>query len=384
MGNHITEHIGGIKETLPLSLMRKCTTLLALLIACLFAKAQSIIPQVNENVELMSILSRMAGFPEYNMDMAGQYIKDMDNYFKDNTEHQAVHYMKELRNKYGISYDAVMSMAVHLDNRNGTLSLIEEDIPTLEKRWKNVDKDEFLSYLNNFYKDTKFNEFFRSHKDLYGKGLKSYQDNVINHFDIDWYSDFYGNEPQETFSVIIGFCNGGGNYGVNRQITGKMKEVFAIVGYYVDKKETPMYSKEYLPTLIHEFNHSFINHYLDENKYPIYVKQLEPAATNLFISSHWSMSKQAYGNWKTMINESLVRAAVICYMLDNEYEPEEIRNVLLEQVQRNFRWMPELVSLLRKYEKKQSKYGNFEKFYPNIIKFFKEYSQKENERFDIK
>lgn len=384
MGNHITEHIGGIKETLPLSLMRKCTTLLALLIACLFAKAQSIIPQVNENVELMSILSRMAGFPEYNMDMAGQYIKDMDNYFKDNTEHQAVHYMKELRNKYGISYDAVMSMAVHLDNRNGTLSLIEEDIPTLEKRWKNVDKDEFLSYLNNFYKDTKFNEFFRSHKDLYEKGLKSYQDNVINHFDIDWYSDFYGNEPQETFSVIIGFCNGGGNYGVNRQITGKMKEVFAIVGYYVDKKETPMYSKEYLPTLIHEFNHSFINHYLDENKYPIYVKQLEPAATNLFISSHWSMSKQAYGNWKTMINESLVRAAVICYMLDNEYEPEEIRNVLLEQVQRNFRWMPELVSLLRKYEKKQSKYGNFEKFYPNIIKFFKEYSQKENERFDIK
>lgn len=384
MGNHITEHIGGIKETLPLSLMRKCTTLLALLIACLFAKAQSIIPQVNENVELMSILSRMAGFPEYNMDMAGQYIKDMDNYFKDNTEHQAVHYMKELRNKYGISYDAIMSMAVHLDNRNGTLSLIEEDIPTLEKRWKNVDKDEFLSYLNNFYKDTKFNEFFRSHKDLYEKGLKSYQDNVINHFDIDWYSDFYGNEPQETFSVIIGFCNGGGNYGVNRQITGKMKEVFAIVGYYVDKKETPMYSKEYLPTLIHEFNHSFINHYLDENKYPIYVKQLEPAATNLFISSHWSMSKQAYGNWKTMINESLVRAAVICYMLDNEYEPEEIRNVLLEQVQRNFRWMPELVSLLRKYEKKQSKYGNFEKFYPNIIKFFKEYSQKENERFDIK
>lgn len=384
MGNHITEHIGGIKETLPLSLMRKCTTLLALLIACLFAKAQSIIPQVNENVELMSILSRMAGFPEYNMDMAGQYIKDMDNYFKDNTEHQAVHYMKELRNKYGISYDAVMSMAVHLDNRNGTLSLIEEDIPTLEKRWKNVDKDEFLSYLNNFYKDTKFNEFIRSHKDLYEKGLKSYQDNVINHFDIDWYSDFYGNEPQETFSVIIGFCNGGGNYGVNRQITGKMKEVFAIVGYYVDKKETPMYNKEYLPTLIHEFNHSFINHYLDENKYPIYVKQLEPAATNLFISSHWSMSKQAYGNWKTMINESLVRAAVICYMLDNEYEPEEIRNVLLEQVQRNFRWMPELVSLLRKYEKKQSKYGNFEKFYPNIIKFFKEYSQKENERFDIK
>ena len=67
----------------------------------------------------MSILSRMAGFPEYHMDMAGQYIKDMDSYFKESTDHPAVQYMKGLRNKYGIAYDAVMSMAVHLDNRNG-------------------------------------------------------------------------------------------------------------------------------------------------------------------------------------------------------------------------------------------------------------------------
>lgn len=357
--------------------------LFALFTACICEKAQSITPQVNENVELMSILSRMAGFPEYNMDMAGQYIKDMDNYFKDNTDHPAVQYMKVLRNKYGISFDAVMSMAIHLDNRNGTLSLVEEDIPTLEKRWKSVDKDEFLSYLNSFYKDTDFNEFFKAHKDLYNRGLKSYQDNVLKYFDIDWYADFYGNEPQETFSVIIGFCNGGNNYGVNRQLTGKRKEVFALVGYYVDKEDTPMYNKEYLPTLIHEFNHSFINHYLDENKYPDFVKELEPAATDLFMSSRWSMAKQAYGNWKTVINESLVRAAVICYMLDKEYKPEEIRNELVEQVQRNFRWMPELVSLLRKYEKEQSKYGNFENFYPNVIDFFNEYQEKENKRFDV-
>ena len=357
--------------------------LFALFTACICEKAQSITPQVNENVELMSILSRMAGFPEYNMDMAGQYIKDMDNYFKDNTDHPAVQYMKVLRNKYGISFDAVMSMAIHLDNRNGTLSLVEEDIPTLEKRWKSVDKDEFLSYLNSFYKDTDFNEFFKAHKDLYNRGLKSYQDNVLKHFDIDWYADFYGNEPQETFSVIIGFCNGGSNYGVNRQLTGKRKEVFALVGYYVNKEDTPMYNKEYLPTLIHEFNHSFINHYLDENKYPDFVKELEPAATDLFMSSRWSMAKQAYGNWKTVINESLVRAAVICYMLDKEYKPEEIRNELVEQVQRNFRWMPELVSLLRKYEKEQSKYGNFENFYPNVIDFFNDYQEKENKRFDV-
>ncbi len=363
--------------------MKKIILIFALSIAYLCAKAQSIIPQVNENVELMSILSRMAGFTEYHMDMAGQYIKDMDNYFKNNTEHIAVQYMKELRDKYGISYDAVMSMAVHLKKQEGTFSLIEEDTSKLDDRWTDVDKEKFLSYLNDFYNDTKFNEFFKAHNDIYKKGIKSFQDNVTSSFNADWYSHFYGNELQENYTIIIGFCNGGGNYGVTRQLKGRKKDVFAIVGYFVNEEDVPMYNKRYLPTLIHEFNHSFINHYLDENKYPEHVKQLETAANTLYMNSLMSMSQQAYGSWQTMINESLVRAAVICYMLDNEFEKEDIRNVLLEQVQRNFRWMPELVTLLRKYEKKQSKYGNFENFYPNVISFFKEYAQKENERFDV-
>lgn len=363
--------------------MKKSILFFALFIACICAKAQSIVPQVNENVELMSILSRMAGFPEYHMDVAGQYIKEMDSFFKDKTEHPAVLYMKELRSKYGIAYDAVMSMAIHLDNKDGNLSLIDEDLPTLDGRWANVDKDKFLSHLNSFYNDTKFNEFFKSQKDIYEKGIKYFQTNVTNYFNLDWYSDFYGYEPKENYFIIIGFCNGGGNYGANRQIKGKMKDVFAIVGYFVNGEDIPMYSKGFLTTLIHEFNHSFINHYLDENKYPEHVKKLESAATDLFSSSQWSMAMQAYGNWKTMINESLVRAAVICYMLDNEYKPEDVKDELLNQVQRNFRWTPELVSLLRKYEKKRSKYENFENYYSNVIDFFVDYAKSENKRFDV-
>lgn len=183
--------------------------------------------------------------------------------------------------------------------------------------------------------------------------------------------------------LLLGFCNGGGNYGVERQLKGQKKDVYAIVGYFVNEEDTPMYNNRFLPTLIHEFNHSFINHYLDESKYPEHVKQLEAAANVLYMNSQVSMSQQAYGSWQTMINESLVRAAVICYMLDNEFKTEDIRNVFLEQIQRNFRWMPELVSLLRKYEKKQSKYGNFENFYPKIIDFFKDYAKSENKRFDV-
>lgn len=362
------------------------TILLCILLFCTYvhdAKAQAIGPEVNENVELMSILARMAGYPEYNMDMAGQYTKDMDEHFKSQTKHPAVLYMKELRNRNGISYDAVMSMALHLNNRNGTFSLIDEEVPTLDKRWAKVDKAEFMTRLGSFYKDAKFNAFFNAHKALYEKGLEAYRENVMKYLDTDWYSAFYGKEPQENFSVIIGFCNGGGNYGADRHIKGCKKEVFAIVGYYVDKDNRPMYSKDYLPTLVHEFNHSFVNYLLDEKLYPNHVKDMEQAATSLFELSKWAMAKQAYGNWKIMINESLVRASVICYMLDNNYKQEEVRQELTNQIQRNFRWMPELVSLLRKYEKKQHKYGSFENFYPHIITFFADVAKKENEQFKV-
>lgn len=102
--------------------------------ACLCANAQPLTPQANENVELMGILSRMAGYPEYRMDVAGQYIKDIDSCFKDYAEHPAVLLMKELRNTYGIAYDAVMSMAIHLQKKGNAFSLVNEEPSTLDAR----------------------------------------------------------------------------------------------------------------------------------------------------------------------------------------------------------------------------------------------------------
>ncbi len=343
--------------------------------------AQGIGPHVNEQVELMSILAKLAGFPEYSMDLAGQYSKDIDAYFKDHKNHEAVQYIKELRQQYGIAYDAVMSMAIHLQQQEGTLQLVTEEYSTLEKRWQKVDKEKFLTLLNQFYRDTRFREFFTAHQEFYAKGIQSYKENVLTHFDVNWYAAFYGKEPQEHFSVIIGFCNGGGNYGAERHIKDGMKEVFAIVGYYVNEEDKPMYSKDYLPTLVHEFNHSFVN-YLLTDSFPQYVESFEKISTEIMQLSLFAMQRQAYGTWQTIINESIVRAAVICYMLDKNYAKEEVQAEIIEQVQRNFRWMPELVQVLRQYEREQNKHHSLENFYPHIISFFEGYVEAENKRLN--
>ena len=354
---------------------RNLFTIIIWCLLCSCTKAQTIEPQVNENVELMSILSRLAGFPEYNMNLAGQYILDINSHFEKHTGHPAVLQMKELRKNHGISYDAVMSMAVHLKVENNKFTLLPEEEDTLEKRWANVDQENFLTFLFQFYQDSDFHRFFTEHHKLYQKGLLSYKDKVMKKFDQHWYPEFYGKTPEESFSIIIGFGNGGGNYGTERHLKGQKKEIFAIVGYNVDKAEVPQYSEAYLPTLIHEFNHSFINYLLDDTVYPEHVRQLEKSGDILLQSSLWAMSRQAYSNWQTVINESLVRAAVICYMLDKKYSEESIRQELTIQLQRNFRWMPELVQLFRKYQSNRDKYPSLEAFYPEIIRFFNEYTE---------
>ena len=169
-------------------------------------QAQTIEVEVNENVELMSILSRMAGFPEYSMDLGGQYITDMDSCFRKHRSHPTVSYMKDLRKKHGISFDAVMDMAIRLQRKNNGFQLIEEEKDDLlDKRWEKVDKGEFLSLLEKFYQDTEFHTFFIDHASLYQEGIKAYKEKVMNGLNQDWYAKFYGKEAQEKFASLSDF-----------------------------------------------------------------------------------------------------------------------------------------------------------------------------------
>ena len=111
---------------------KRLLLLLTMLSAEGFADAQ-IKVETSETVELMSIISRTAGFREYCMDNGGQYTSDTETWFSTYGQHPTVAYIKELRKNYGISYDAVMSMAVHLDTDGHKVSFTGEK-SDLEKR----------------------------------------------------------------------------------------------------------------------------------------------------------------------------------------------------------------------------------------------------------
>ena len=341
--------------------------------------AQQVKVEASETIELMSIMARAANFEEYHMDRAGQYTEETEAWFAPFESHPAVVYLKSLRPKYGIGYDAVASMSLHTETDGKTVRLI--DATTLEKRWKNVNLDTCLMYINQFYTDTRFHEFYVQHQDFYEEGLQVYQNNVMQYFNQNWYSSFYGMAPEESYSVIIGFTNGGSNYGPSRQFPGQKREVFAIIGYSLDKETGKAYENggRYASTLIHEFNHSFVNPLLENETNNALIM---PVGEDLYDLTKRMMNWQAYGNATPVLNESIVRAAVIIYMEENGFSAEEVETEMYDQIGRGFHWMPELVSALKEYTHHRDIYLTLNDFYPEIAKTLGAYVKKEHQRID--
>lgn len=331
--------------------------------------------EVSEAVELMSILARTAGNKEYNMDMAGQYTKDTEVWFAPYKQHAAVVCFQNLRDQYGISYDAVMSMAIHLDIDGGKVKFLGEQAD-LEKRWSNVDIDDFIDKLNTFYTDTRFHNFFEQHRMFYDEGLKEYEANVMTYFHQEWYARFYGTAPTDRFRIVIGFTCGGGNYGPSRQLPGQPREAYAICGYYINPQTGKPYGEgaNMGTTLIHEFNHSFVNPLLNNETN---ASLIATTGQKLHKFSAYAMERQAYSDWQTVINESIVRAAVILYMLDQDFDQKQVLNELANQVCRSFNWMPELVASLRYYAAHRDQYPTLNDYYPEIARCLSKYIEDE-------
>lgn len=335
----------------------------------------------DEQVELMSIICHLANYPEYNMELGGEYISDIDNYFSDYKNHQAVLMMDSLRRKNGIGFDSPMSFAINLQKNGDKFSLINDTIVP-ERRWQGVDLEKATDIISNFYNDTNFSNFIESHKVFYENICKIFDENVISKFNQDWYYKFYGMPPIDDFQIVIGFNNGGGNYGPSIENTKDNREIYAIIGFALNEKGEPYYLSEpemYLNTLVHEFNHSFVNPLVNN---PKYHAEIEKAGNKLFTLSRKVMSRNAYSNWQSVINESIVRAAVIIYLVDNEFRKEEIRHSIIEEMSAGFYWMPEMVNCLQYYTNNREAFPTFDSFYPVIIDFFKNLSDNPTEKIE--
>lgn len=355
--------------------MKRIILLIIVVVAVAMSATAAIKVEVSETVELMGILAHTADYSAYNANLAGEYSKDINAWFAPYKQHKAVVLSQDIREKYGIGYERVSNMAIHLDIEKGKLKLIGER-SELNNGWENVDLDDFVDKLNQFYKDTRFHEFFEQHQAFYEEGIKSYETDVMPYFHPEWYARFYGTEATEQFRIIIGFAHGDTNNGVSRQLQEQSREVFSIMGYVINPNTgKPRWDAA---ILIHEFNHSFVNPLLDNAANSALI---EKVGQKLFQWSQPEMQNQAYNEWSIVINESIVRAAVFIYMKDNGLINKGTLNFLFyETWRRGFRWTPELIEALQTYANNRDKYPTLNDYYPEIARCLEQYVITESTR----
>jgi hypothetical protein len=136
----------------------------------------------------------------------------------------------------------------------------------------------------------------------------------------------------------------------------------------VDSQGQPSFSPEMIPTVVHEFTHSYTNALVDQ-----FAKELKDPGEKILPFVAAEMRRQAYGNWKTMMYESLTRACVLRYIWAT-HEPAALRKAVASENSCSFYWVGELAEVLGEYDTQPKKYSDLAQFFPRIITFFNEYA----------
>lgn len=327
-------------------------------------------PKVDKRVEFLSIVFRIADAPDYNFDGIKLYIDKIQQYYSPYKNHELIHFIKKIQPEKGIYFGKVMCMAIHLDENFNPIIPFSDKIP--DTNWGKETAEEFVILLKKFYHDTKSEKFFKQNKSFYKKVSKRFEP-IYNKIDLNWFKTFYGKNPNENFLIINAIANGKANYGVSLQIPNQERRVYAIMGASSsDEKGMPVFEVEkYFPTLIHEFNHSFVNYLLDQNPVPF-----QKNGEQIFEFVKDKMQKLYYDDWRVMLNEALVRAAVIKYMKDKQFSNQEIEKEIQEQIKEGFVWIEDLVAELEKYDTQRTIYPTLENYLPELIKAYEKFAQK--------
>jgi hypothetical protein len=327
---------------------------------------------VDPRVELMSIIFRLAGNPEYGQGKVPSYTQDVEEHFGRFRTHAVVKLATKLRQTRGVSYDAVMGMAVHITDA----VTLQEKVPfspqpkTLDARWTPETAREFLTLARLFVAETRFQDFFDLHEPLYRVGVQRMQEVLDKHAHLDWFDRFFGPRKGADFHVVLGMLNGGGSYGARVTRPDGQEELYSVIGVWmVDSGGQPTFTPGIASTIVHEFTHSYTNPLVDQ-----FAAQLQGPGEKLYPLVEKEMRGQAYAGWKTLMYESLNRACGLRYTLATD-GLAAMNKAAAYQAARSFYWVGELADVLGEYDTQPRKYKDLAEFFPRITAFFEEYAK---------
>ncbi len=338
--------------------------------------------RVDERVELMSIIFRLAGANEYSQAPAdAPYVKEVDAYFTPFRKHEAVKLASKLWDEDGIGFDKVASFSIHIKGGPKLVPKIAfEESPSglIGPFWTKANAKQFLASLQHFVDDTKAFDFFEKHRDLYARSAKRLADEVAKRPYRAWLDSFFGVKLEGAeFCALIGMLNGAANYGPKVTYSDGKEELLPIIGASsFDKEGIPVFGDRHSALVAHEFCHSYCNPLVEKH-----AEKLVPLGDKIFPRRENLLRPQAYASGRVMLYESLVRACTHRFLVRHGTAREAALQ-LNDEVGRGFFWTPELSKLLAEYEGSREKYKTTADFMPRVILFFENLANNLDSKMD--
>lgn len=330
------------------------------------ADAQVQVVGVDPRIELMAIMFRLAGAPEYRQARVPVYVEAIEKHFGAFAEHEGIRIARQFR-KGGVGYDAVMNLAVRITDIDRMAERVpfEDAKSGLNSRWKGAKARTFLAAARRFVADTRFHEFLDSQKTLFELTDSRLREFTSRHLDMQWHDRFFGAKPKARFCIIAGLANGNSSYATRMVTEDGAEEVYGIGGVMqLDAAGQPVFRPEWSRVLVHEFAHPYVDGLIKPHR-----AALEKAGRELQKPIRERMMKQGYGTWENILEEALVRAASTRYILDHQGAEAACAATSTEE-SRGFVWTSELVRLLDEYEGNRARYPTLDAFMPRIRAFF--------------
>ena len=309
--------------------------------------------KVDPMMEMLSVVQYLSGYggleDRHMTNIRTSYHEDIDIYFVDYKEHQAVQYFAKIMDRFNYEKPPTTCLYIEKD-----FSINSDYENSFLSTYNPADIEGFRDVMEQFCVDTKFNDFFKSHQSFYNETIETYS-NALPTWDVlQAMETYYGTSMAEYNIVLVPLFSGGFGPYIDKD---DGRHLYSIIGPSSAYENIPLFGNEAWITelIIHEWGHSFVPIAGDSAM----VQEVE-RSEYLLEPIREKMSLLAYNHWDVVYEELVLRAAVI----DITVRSSGVAAETLLQVQRNqgFIYIDDVYQVLQDYNNNRERYPTFDVF----------------------
>lgn len=321
--------------------------------------------RVDERMELLSIIMRLADVEEYRNGIISEYNRKVDYFFGEYREHPAVLTARKMKRKYNFRRDAVFSLAIHL-KIEGDSVFFDPALTTkgMDSRTNNKLMATFIREIDDFYEKTDAKSFFNSLRSFYQPFGEHTDEQIVQKIHAGWFDDFFGWHPSD-FCIVQTLLIGEYSFYANTvDREGKEITYFSIRGFLDREKEPSSDWKMARSAVLRGLADAYVHPLIDEN-----IDALKPYTKPIYRRMWSEVYDKPYSMVDAVLYEGITRGVTVYY---NQFFEGDNTKLIKEQSRLGYFWLESFSDLLMEYAGSRDKYKTFRDFMPQVISYYKE------------